>query len=254
MSRRGRRGKTDERLCAVEECGKRAKRGSMHCDLHAKSAVGQVARRELKDLLRELGQLAEVPDPKLRRRADIRFMRKLESGRYPVLFSNELKELEEERRRNAELGVELGGLRLGLYRALLEIGDPGEMAKVIVQVSEESRRFVGHCEGTALPDGPRQTLRPGLELGNSRPRFESVVGVLLPVAHRVSLLGCRALNIQCQQTFEDDLVRYLIRRPSVGRPDGAVEASVEWWGQVTVLEGCSRSHWAAMVLLAGSCR
>ena len=74
MSRRGRRGKTDERLCAVEGCGKRAKRGSMHCDLHAKSAVGQVARRELKDLLRELGQLAEVPDPKLRRRADMRFM------------------------------------------------------------------------------------------------------------------------------------------------------------------------------------
>src|SRR6478735_6351191 len=143
MSRRRRRGKTDERLCAVEECGKRAKRGSMHCDLHAKSAVGQVARRELKDLLRELGKLAEVTDPKLRRRADIRFMRKLERGRYPVLFSAELQELEEERRRNAELGVELGGLRLSLYRALLEIEDPSEMARTIVRVSEESRKIRG---------------------------------------------------------------------------------------------------------------
>ncbi len=104
-------------LCAVEGCEKRAKRGSMHCDLHAKSAVGQAARRELRDLLRELEKLAEVTDPASRRRADMRFMRKLESGRYPVLFSAELKELEAERRRNAELGVELGGLRLSLYRA-----------------------------------------------------------------------------------------------------------------------------------------
>ena len=73
----------------------------------------------------------------------MRFMRKLESGRYPVLFSAELKELEAERRRNAELGVELGGLRLSLYRALMEIDDPGEMAKAIVRVSEESRKIRG---------------------------------------------------------------------------------------------------------------
>jgi hypothetical protein len=103
--------------------------------------VGRAARRELKDLLRELEKLAEVRDPKLRRRADIRFMRKLESGRYPILFSTELQELEEERRRNAELGVELGGLRLSLYRALLEIEDPSEMARTIVRVSEESRKI-----------------------------------------------------------------------------------------------------------------
>jgi hypothetical protein len=103
--------------------------------------VGKAARRELKDLLRELEKLAEVSDPRLRRRADIRFMRKLESGRYPILFSTELQELEEERRRNAELGVELGGLRLSLYRALLEIEDPSEMARTIVRVSEESRKI-----------------------------------------------------------------------------------------------------------------
>jgi hypothetical protein len=94
-------------------------------------------------LLRELEKLAEVRDPMLRRRADIRFMRKLENGRYPVLFSNELKELKEELRRNTELGVELGGLRLSLYRALMEIENPSEMARVIVRVSEESRKIKG---------------------------------------------------------------------------------------------------------------
>ena len=105
MARRGRRGQAEERLCAVEGCEKRAKPGSLHCLGHAQSAVGKAARRELRDLARELGKLAEVTDPKLRRRADIRFMRKLESGRYPILFSQELKELEEERRQNAELGA-----------------------------------------------------------------------------------------------------------------------------------------------------
>ncbi|MCO5223351.1 MAG: hypothetical protein M9947_17510 [Thermomicrobiales bacterium] len=54
--------------------------------------------------MRELEKLAEVTDPKLRRRADIRFMRKLESGAYLVLISDELKELQEERRQNAERG------------------------------------------------------------------------------------------------------------------------------------------------------
>jgi hypothetical protein len=112
----------------------------MHCEVHTKSAVGKAARRELRDLLHELSKLAEVTDPKLRRRADIRFRRKLESGRYPVLFSTERQELQEERRRNAELGVELGGLRLSLYRALTEIADPSEMAMTIVRVCEESRK------------------------------------------------------------------------------------------------------------------
>jgi hypothetical protein len=109
--------------------------------VHAQSAVGKAAKRELRDLLRELEKLSGVTDATQRRRAEIRLSRKVESGRYALLFSPELRELEEERRRNAELGVELGGLRLSLYRALTEIDDPGEMAKVIVRVSEASRRI-----------------------------------------------------------------------------------------------------------------
>jgi hypothetical protein len=41
MSRRGRRGQTEERVCAVEGCEKQAKAGSMHCLGHAQSAVGK---------------------------------------------------------------------------------------------------------------------------------------------------------------------------------------------------------------------
>ena len=120
-----------------------AKGGSLHCAVHAQSAVGKAAKRQLKDLAREIEKLSGISDPKARRRAEIRFSRKMETGRYAVLFSPELQELEEERRRNTELGVELGSVRLGLYRALTEIDDPSEMAKVIVRLSAESRRVVG---------------------------------------------------------------------------------------------------------------
>lgn len=142
MARRGRRGQMGERRCRVEGCEQWAKRGSLYCTVHAQSAVGQEARRELRDLLRELDKLSEVSDARLRRRAAIRFQRKLEAGRYALLFSQDLRDLEVERRRNAALGTELGGLRLALFRALTEIEDPGEMAKVIVRVSEASRRVV----------------------------------------------------------------------------------------------------------------
>ena len=143
MTRRGRRGEMAQRVCAIEGCAQEAKGGSLHCPVHAQSAVGRAARRELKDLVRELSKLSGIADPKLRRRAEIRFSRKVELGRYAVLFSSELQDLEEERRRNTELGVELGSVRLGLYRALTEIDDPSEMAKVIVRLTAESRRVVG---------------------------------------------------------------------------------------------------------------
>ncbi len=113
MTRRGRRGAMAERLCAIEGCEGWAKRGSLHCAVHAQSALGKAAKRELKDLAREIEKLSGISDPKLRRRAEIRFSRKVESGRYAVLFSPELQELEEERRRNTELGIELGSVRLG---------------------------------------------------------------------------------------------------------------------------------------------
>jgi hypothetical protein len=66
----------------------------------------------------------------------------LESGAYATLFSPKLKELQAEMQKNAELGAELGGVRLAIYRTLMEVEDPAEMARTIVRLSEESRRVV----------------------------------------------------------------------------------------------------------------
>jgi hypothetical protein len=126
----------------VEGCEAMAKPGSIHCRAHAQSALGRAAKRQLRDLLRELERLATITDPALRRRAEIRFGRKLESGRYALLFSKDLQELEDERRRNASLETELGGLRVGLCRALLEIEDPSKMAKAIAHLKAASCRVM----------------------------------------------------------------------------------------------------------------
>ena len=114
----------------------------MHCEWHAKSAVGRAAKRELKELVRQLEALQSETDPTLRRRAEGRLRSRLESGAYATLFSPELKAQQEEMRKNTELGAELASVRLALYRTLLEVEDPAEMARVIVQLSGESRRVV----------------------------------------------------------------------------------------------------------------
>ena len=55
--------------------------------VHAQSAVCTAVRQELRDLLPEIEKLSEVKDPVQRQLAEIRFSRKVESGRYAVLFS-----------------------------------------------------------------------------------------------------------------------------------------------------------------------
>ena len=142
MSRRGRRGPIEERHCAVEGCLRRAKRNSAHCEEHARTAVGRRARRELKDLLRQIEQMAGIRDPAERERAEGRFQARMESGAYATLFSTRLAEAQEEMKKNAELRTELGAGRAALMRALLEVEDPVVMAQMIVRLSEESRKVV----------------------------------------------------------------------------------------------------------------
>lgn len=142
MSRRGRRGQLQERLCRVEGCPRRAKRNSIHCEVHAQTAVGRRARRELKDLLRQMDELAAIRDPAQRERAEGRFRARMESGAYATLFSTRLIEAQEEMKKNAELRTELGAGRAALMRTLLEVEDPVVMAQMIVRLSEESRKVV----------------------------------------------------------------------------------------------------------------
>ncbi len=142
MARRGRRGQIEERLCQVAGCPRRAKRNSIHCEVHARTTVGRRARRELKDLLRQMEELGQISDPAERERAEGRFQARMESGAYATLFSKRLAEAQEEMRKNTELGVELGVTRVALLRAMLEVDDPTEMALTIARLTEVNRRIV----------------------------------------------------------------------------------------------------------------
>ena len=142
MPRRGRRGTIEQRMCALEGCERRAKRGSVHCEDHARTAIGRRAKRELKELLRQLEVLAAISDPEERRRAEGRFQARVESGAFATLFSQQLKEAQEEMREHAELRIELGAGRIALMRAMLEVDDPVEMANVIARLSEVNRKLV----------------------------------------------------------------------------------------------------------------
>lgn len=142
MPRRGRRGQMQERTCRVEGCPRRAKRNSIHCEEHARTAVGRRARRELKDLLRQMDEMARISDPAERERAEGRFQAHMESGAYATLFSQRLAEAQEDMRKNTELRMELGATRVALLRTMREVEDPVEMARMIVRLSEESRKVV----------------------------------------------------------------------------------------------------------------
>ena len=73
-------GELEVRLCAIEGCQQGAKGGSLHCPVHAQRAVGKAARRELKDLVREIEKLRGITDPKQQRRAELRFSRRWNRG------------------------------------------------------------------------------------------------------------------------------------------------------------------------------
>lgn len=142
MARRGRRGPIEERLCRVEGCPRRAKRNAIHCEEHTRTAVGRRARRELKDLLRQMETMAEICDPAERERAEGRFQARLEAGAYATLFSSRLVEAQEEMRKHTELRTELGAVRTALLRTMREVEDPTEMALTIARLTEVNRRLV----------------------------------------------------------------------------------------------------------------
>jgi hypothetical protein len=87
-------------------------------------------------------EMAAIRDPAERERAEGRFQSRMESGAYATLFSTRLTEAQAEMRKNAELRTELGAGRAALIRTLLEVEDPVVMARMIVRLSEESRKLV----------------------------------------------------------------------------------------------------------------
>jgi hypothetical protein len=128
------------RACALPGCGSRAVSRSLFCTYHQNTAVGEAGARELRMLTREMERLGRITDKDARAHAVRKFRSRVESGDFAILFSGKMQETLARAAEDAQLGLELGALRVTLVRALQEIEDPGELSTMVARLANASAR------------------------------------------------------------------------------------------------------------------
>ena len=71
-----------------------------------------------------------------------KFRSRVESGDFAILFSGKMQETLDRAAEDAQLGLELGALRVAMVRALQEIEDPGELSTMVSRIANASARTV----------------------------------------------------------------------------------------------------------------
>ncbi len=131
-----------ERACALPGCGGRAISRSLFCMYHHDTAVGEAGARELRMLTREMERLGRITDKEKQGHAVRKFRSRVESGDFAILFSGKMQETLDKAAEDAQLGLELGAVRVALVRALQEIEDPGELSTMVARLANASARTV----------------------------------------------------------------------------------------------------------------
>jgi hypothetical protein len=131
-----------ERVCAMPECGGRAVSRSLFCAYHHETAIGEAGARELRTLTREMERLGRITDKEAKGHAVRKFGSRVESGEFAILFSGKMQETLARAAEDAQLGLELGAVRVTLVRALQEIEDPGELSTMVARLANASARTV----------------------------------------------------------------------------------------------------------------
>ena len=128
------------RRCAMPECERAAVNRSLFCGQHHETALGEAGARELRQLNREMERLGRITDKEAKGHAVRKFRSRVESGDFAILFSGQMQETLERAAADAQLGLELGALRVALVRAMQEIEDPGELATMVARLANASAR------------------------------------------------------------------------------------------------------------------
>jgi hypothetical protein len=131
-----------DRVCAMPECDATAVSRSLFCGYHQRTAVGEAGARELRQLTREMERLGRITDGEAKKREVGKFRKRAESGDFAILFSGKMQETLDRAAEDAQLGLELGALRVALVRALQEIEDPAEMSTMVSRIANASARTV----------------------------------------------------------------------------------------------------------------
>jgi hypothetical protein len=129
-----------ERTCAMPDCEGTAVARSLFCLHHHNTAVGEAGARELRQLTREMERLSRITDKDARAHAVRKFRSRVERGDFAILFSGKMQETLERAAADAQLGLELGALRVAMVRAIQEIDDPVEMSLAISRIANASAR------------------------------------------------------------------------------------------------------------------
>jgi hypothetical protein len=131
-----------ERVCAMPECESRAVPRSLFCGYHQQTAVGEAGARELRQLTREMERMGRITDKEAKAHAVRKFRRRVESGDFAILFSGKMQETIERAAEDAELGMELGSVRVALALAIQQIDDPERLSMAISRLANASARTV----------------------------------------------------------------------------------------------------------------
>jgi hypothetical protein len=85
-------------------------------------------------------RMGRITDKEAKGHAVRKFRSRVESGEYAILFSGKLQATLAQAAEDAQLGLELGAVRVALVRALQEIEDPGELSTMVSRLANASAR------------------------------------------------------------------------------------------------------------------
>lgn len=128
MARRG-------RTCVVEGCERKAAMGSVVCQEHRDSALGEQTDREIVKMTQRLAEMAKYEEGEEKRDAVRTFRRQVARGDYAALFSSEMMNALNEEGRGFGLQTEIGMMRVAMLRLMLEEENPSRMAHGLAKLS-----------------------------------------------------------------------------------------------------------------------
>jgi hypothetical protein len=140
MTRRG-------RTCVVPECDQRAVIGSVVCNEHKGSALGEQTDREILKMTQRLSEMAKLEESGERREAAQEFRRQVARGDYATLFSTKMVESLKDEGRGYGLRQEIGMMRVAMMRLLLEEESPSKMAHALAKLSSALGKSMQIQEG-----------------------------------------------------------------------------------------------------------
>jgi hypothetical protein len=152
MARRGRK-------CVVADCQKVAAVGSVVCQEHRDTALGEQTDREIMKMTQRLDAMAKYEDGEEKREAVRLFRRQVARGDYAALFSSEMVNTLTQQGKGYDLLPEIGMMRMAMLRLMLEEENPSRMAHGLAKLSGALGKSMERQEAWDKAERQRRQVR-----------------------------------------------------------------------------------------------